>query len=290
MTDRVAVNEVQRTEAVRTTKDGRRLVVSIAMSPIVDDDGTPIGYSLIVRDITEQKRIQAALEEARAELERSNRDLQDFASVASHDLQEPLRKIRAFTDRLARRAGDTLDAESTADLVRVQDAAARMQQLIEDLLAYSRVTTRARRFEPVDLRRVVRTVQDDLEQAIVESGGRVDVGPLPEIEADPVQMRQLLQNLIGNALKFRCPVAHPSSPCAPRRNRARMQKAIHGSPDHRRLGQRDRYRCAPRRTHLPAVRAPPRADGIPGYRHGPRDLHAHCQAPRRQHQGERGFR
>jgi light-regulated signal transduction histidine kinase (bacteriophytochrome) len=209
MTDRVAANEVQRTDAVRVTKDGQRILVSIAMSPIVDDDGTPVGYSLIVRDITEQKRIQAELERARMELERSNRDLQDFASVASHDLQEPLRKIRAFTDRLVRRLGDSLEPESAADFDRVQDAAARMQQLIEDLLSYSRVSTRAKPFEPVDLEAVAATVQEDLEQAISESGGRVDTGPLPTIEGDPLQMRQLLQNLIGNALKFRVPDRQP---------------------------------------------------------------------------------
>ncbi len=203
MTDRVAANEVQRTESVRMTKDGRRILASIAMSPIVDDDGTTVGYSLIVRDITEQKRIQAELEHARTELERSNHELQDFASVASHDLQEPLRKIRAFTDRLANRLGDTLDIHSAADIARVQDAAGRMQQLIEDLLAFSRITSRARPFEPVDLDQVANAVQVDLEHAISEAGARLDVGPLPTIEADPLQMRQLLQNLIGNALKFR---------------------------------------------------------------------------------------
>jgi PAS domain S-box-containing protein len=204
-----AADGVEHSEAVRMTKDGRRIQVSIAVSPMRDDDGEQIGYSLIVRDITEEKRVQAELERARTELERSNRDLQDFASVASHDLQEPLRKIRSFGDRLEHRLGDSLDVNSAADLARVLDAAERMQQLIEDLLAYSRVSTRAKPFEPVDLQLIANTVQEDLEQAITESGGRLDVGPLPTIEADPLQMRQLLQNLIANALKFRLPDRRP---------------------------------------------------------------------------------
>jgi PAS domain S-box-containing protein len=200
---------VEHTEAVRLTKDGRRIQVSIAASPMLDDDGKAIGYSLIVRDISEQKRIQAELERARTELERSNRDLQDFASVASHDLQEPLRKIRAFADRLEHRLGGSLDIHSAADLARVLDAAGRMQQLIEDLLAFSRVTTRSKPFEAVDLGEVALAVLVDLETTIAASGGSVDVGPLPTIDADPLQMRQLLQNLIGNALKFHVPGRPP---------------------------------------------------------------------------------
>jgi two-component system sensor kinase FixL len=168
----------------------------------------------IVRDVTERKMAEEALRQAHAELEarvqqrtaelsRSNAELQQFAYVASHDLQEPLRKIMAFGDRLQIGAGPLLDERSRDYLDRMLNAAQRMSGLINDLLAYSRITTKAQPFSPVDLEQVVREVLADLEVAIEEAGAEVEVGELPTIDADPSQMRQLLQNLIGNALKFR---------------------------------------------------------------------------------------
>jgi light-regulated signal transduction histidine kinase (bacteriophytochrome) len=143
------------------------------------------------------------------QLERSNRELQDFASVASHDLQEPLRKIQAFGDRLTAKCGTQLSVEGRDYLQRMHGAAGRMRRLIEDLLTFSRVTTRALPFEEVDLSRIAADVLDDLETRIEQSGGRVEVDPLPILQADPLQMRQLIQNLLSNGLKFQTPDQPP---------------------------------------------------------------------------------
>ncbi len=154
------------------------------------------------REVRERERAEERLRSTLAELARSNEELEQFAYVASHDLQEPLRKVRTFGDRLVARAGDGLDERSTDYLRRMQSAAGRMQKLIDALLTYSRVSTRGKPFETVDLGQVLGGVLADLETRIEQSEGRVVVGPLPEVHADPVQMRQLFQNLVGNALKF----------------------------------------------------------------------------------------
>ena len=135
-------------------------------------------------------------------LEQSNRELQDFASVASHDLQEPLRKVLAFGDRLQAGCGDALDLKNRDYLDRMMKATTRMQSLIQDLLKFARVTSQAHECLEVDLAEVTREVLSDLEVRISESRAVVEVGDLPVIAGDAVQMRQLLQNLIGNALKF----------------------------------------------------------------------------------------
>ena len=137
-----------------------------------------------------------------ADLNASNRELQDFAAVASHDLQEPLRKIEAFGSRLKTKYDQALDEQGRDYLARMLAATVRMRRLINDLLSFSRVTTKARAFVTVDLAEVAQEVVSDLEGRMYETGGRVEVGALPTIEAEPLQMRQLLQNLIGNGLKF----------------------------------------------------------------------------------------
>jgi len=149
------------------------------------------------------------LAEKNDRLEQSNRDLEHFAYVASHDLQEPLRKIRAFSDRVSRLYTDRLDEQGRDYLARTENAAARMQQLIDDLLALSRVTTRPNPIRPIDLGVLIREVLADLEIRIQQTGGRVELGDLPTIAADPLQIRQLMQNLIGNALKFHRPDEPP---------------------------------------------------------------------------------
>jgi signal transduction histidine kinase len=142
-------------------------------------------------------------------LERSNKELQDFASVASHDLQEPLRKVQAFSDRLRSRCSGSIDDQGRDYLDRIQKAAGRMQTLINDLLTYARVTTKAQPFVAVDLAAATRDVVTDLEARIEQVQGRVEVGELPTVDADPLQVRQLMQNLIGNALKYHRPEAPP---------------------------------------------------------------------------------
>lgn len=154
----------------------------------------------------EERTLQ--LKEYSAHLSRSNQELQDFAYVASHDLQEPLRKIRAFGDILMAEYKTGL-GDGAEYLERMQNAAARMSILIEDLLAFSRVTTRPPVHAMVDLRKIAEEVTGDLEYQIERTKGAVDIGDLPSIEADPTHMRQLFQNLIGNALKFSRPGVPP---------------------------------------------------------------------------------
>ena len=179
-------------------------------------NGEILGTVGVTRDINEFKKTQEALrlseEKLRrftAQLEQSNRELQDFAYVASHDLQEPLRKIIVFGERLKEKCGDTFAAEPRDYVERMQKAAARMQTLINDLLTFSRVTTKAHPFVSMSLAEVADGVLDDLESRIEQAKGRVEVGILPVIDADGLQMRQLFQNLIGNALKFHKPGVPP---------------------------------------------------------------------------------
>jgi PAS domain S-box-containing protein len=155
-----------------------------------------IGLALAQAQLLERETRQ------RVELARSNAELQEFAYVASHDLQEPLRKIQAFGDRLKVKYSEVLTEQGRDYLKRMQNAAERMQALINDLLTLSRVTTRAQPFVTMKLTQVVQEVLSDLEVSIQQAAGRIEVGELPILEADPIQMRQLLQNLIGNALKF----------------------------------------------------------------------------------------
>jgi PAS domain S-box-containing protein len=162
-------------------------------------DGRQIGIGI---DITERKRSEEEIAKYMAKLQESNRSLQDFASIASHDMQEPLRKIQVFSDQIINKYGASLDAAGKDYLVRMQNAANRMKTLLDALLTYSRVTSKAQPFSPVDLREVVRDIVDDLEVRIEQTKGRVEVGDLPMLDADSTQMRQLFQNLTGNALKF----------------------------------------------------------------------------------------
>ena len=145
----------------------------------------------------------AALERRASELARSNEELDQFASIASHDLQEPLRKVRTFTEQLKVMEADHLSERGRDYLERANSAAERMQNLIEDLLRFSRVSTQGRPFVQVDLGETTRAVLVDLESQISDTGATVRAGSLPVIQADPLQMQQLLQNLISNALKFR---------------------------------------------------------------------------------------
>ena len=156
----------------------------------------------LVKEITERKQAEAELQALTASLERRNRQLEQFAFVASHDIQEPLRKLRTYGDRLKSGYGHTLADRGQDYLQRMLNATGRMQTLIDDLSTFSRVTTKAEPFVPVDLSVVAEQVLVDLNATIKEVGGRVEVAELPTIDADPIQMRQLIQNLVSNSLKF----------------------------------------------------------------------------------------
>lgn len=180
-------------------KDGSRVPILIGYALIDNSKTEYIGFIL---DLSDLKQAQAALEEYAAKLERSNQELEQFAFVASHDLQEPLRKIRLFGEVLSNRLENRLDDETRDYLNRMLDAAARMQAMITGLLELSRINTRGQDFVNVDLNAVMRDVISDLETRINQTHGKVEVEPLPTIEADPLQMRRLMQNLVSNALKY----------------------------------------------------------------------------------------
>jgi len=155
-----------------------------------------------VRDITLEKRTEEESRQLLAELDRSNKELEQFAYVASHDLQEPLRMVSSYTQLLARRYKGRLDADADDFIAYAVDGAYRMQRLINDLLAYSRVGTRGKEFEPTDCSVFFDQALANLKVTIEESGAVVDRGPLPTVMADKLQIGQLLQNLIGNAIKY----------------------------------------------------------------------------------------
>ena len=177
-------------------KDGRVIAV---MNEPMEDGGTIATY----QDITETDRNATMMLQYTQKLEHSNRELADFAYVASHDLQEPLRKIEAFGERLVNKYSSILPDDGKMFVDRMQNAAGRMRTLINDLLSYSRVTTGAKEFQKVSLSKVLSEVLSDLQIRVEETKATINADQLPTIECEPMQMRQLLQNLLGNALKFR---------------------------------------------------------------------------------------
>ncbi len=183
-------------------KNGSWLVLESITKTINDEANNISGVLFNLRDVTERRDVENKLRAFTVKLERSNRELQDFAYVASHDLQEPLRKVQAFGDRLERKCAEQLSVEGRDYVDRMRNAAGRMQNLINDLLTFSRVSTKTQPFKTADLRKIANEVVSDLEVRIEQTNGIVEIGELPTIDADPLQIRQLLQNLIGNALKF----------------------------------------------------------------------------------------
>ena len=183
--------------------------LSTTKMPLRNPAGRVIGVVCVSSDITARKEADEKLKRFAEKLESSNAELDSFASVASHDLQEPLRKIQAFGDRLRVKCADQLGEQGRDYLGRMQNASERMQVLIQDLLKLSRIASRAKPFEPCKLGKVVADVLNDLEVAIDEKHARIAVGELPLIDADALQMRQLFQNLIVNALKFQKPGESP---------------------------------------------------------------------------------
>jgi PAS domain S-box-containing protein len=198
---RAASGATQQVELQRVRRDGSRYTTVSFKTPIIVD-GALVGIFSIVRDVTAERVNRLALEDALRTVKGHNRELEEFAFVASHDLQEPLRKVRAFGDRLRLHLDSRADTESLDYIERMRAAAERMQRLIDDLLAYSRVAKRERTLRRLELRDVLAGVLADLETSIEQKHAEVASSNLPAIDADETQMRQLLQNLISNALKF----------------------------------------------------------------------------------------
>jgi light-regulated signal transduction histidine kinase (bacteriophytochrome) len=221
------VNKIETAELA----DGRVLWWLVTKLPWRDKDGKTIGTFGASQDVTPLKQAEESLRKSTAQLERSNRELQDFAYVASHDLQEPLRKIVVFGERLQEKAAERLEPETLDYLQRMRKAASRMQTLINDLLAFSRVTTKALPFTQVNLAQTAREVIEDLEGRIEMTKGRIEQGELPVIDAEPVQMRQLIQNLLGNALKFRRPEVPPVVKIEAKVYSGAVPQAPPGTPD-----------------------------------------------------------
>lgn len=195
-------------------RDGREIPVEISLSPLPAPDGLMV--TAVIRDVTEQRRAARQLQQTAAllarqtaELARSNQELEQFAYIASHDLQEPLRMVASYTQLLARRYQGRLDADADEFIGYAVDGANRMHRLIQDLLAYSRVGTRGHPFVAVDCGRLVDAVVADLQPLLQEAGATITHETLPVVHGDQTQLRQLWQNLLENALKYRQPALPP---------------------------------------------------------------------------------
>jgi PAS domain S-box-containing protein len=202
---RIRAGEIEsaRFEKRYVRKDGRVVWADIAIALVRDVFGVPQYEVAIFDEITERKHAEALLQQAHEELKRSNAELEQFAYVASHDLQEPLRMVASYTQLLERRYESKFDNDAREFMAYIVDGAARMKQLIEDLLAYSRVGTRGAEFRRVSAETALRRALFNLRAAIEEAGAVVTHDALPTLPADEMQLTQLFQNLVGNALKFR---------------------------------------------------------------------------------------
>ena len=241
-------------ELRHTTRDGRRLAIASRQALERDEAGRVVGVLEINRDVTESVAAHERLEEYAQALSRSNADLEQFAYVASHDLQEPLRMVTGFMGLLQKRYAGRLGADADEYIAFAVDGARRMQGLINDLLTFSRVDTRGRPFEPVRLDGVLDDALANLRATIEASSATIHREPLPEAVADRGQMLQLLQNLLANALKFHRPGVPPEVWLGAERGRGEWCVSVrdHGigiAPDHyaqifeifRRLHGREEY-------------------------------------------------
>ena len=191
-----------RMEYRQFTRDGRMVWLRDEAVLVRDEEGIPLFWQGVMFDITEQKHSEEELTELVEELRRSNAELEQFAYVASHDLQEPLRMVSSYTQLLGRRYKGKLDSDADEFIGYAVDGANRMQILINDLLQYSRVGTRGKPFSPTDMDAVVEAARANLRVAIEESGAEVSADSLPTVMGDQSQLVQLFQNLISNAIKF----------------------------------------------------------------------------------------
>jgi PAS domain S-box-containing protein len=189
-------------EGWRVRKDKTLFWASVVMTAIHDDSGAVIGVSKVTRDLTEKKHAEDILRAKNKELERINQELGSFAYIASHDLQEPLRKIQTFTSRILELEKGKFSEKGMDFFSRLQNAAQRMETLIQDLLLYSRTTTSELKFEPIDLNELIVQIKADLELVINEKKADIRCERLPVLNAVRFQMQQLFLNLASNSLKF----------------------------------------------------------------------------------------
>ena len=185
------------------TRDGREIPLDDSGAPIRDDQGKMTGVVLVFRDIIERERVEQERERLIAELARSNRELEQFACIVSHDLQSPLRSVTGFLGLLSRRYQGKLDPEADKFISQAVGGAERMHQLIHDILAFSRVRTHGKPFESVASREPLERALDNLQTEIKDSQAEVTFDNLPIVAGDLNQLVQLFQNLIGNSLKYR---------------------------------------------------------------------------------------
>lgn len=195
--------EPMRVIHTHVNKDGIETYVDIIATPIFNDQGEVVQIIESCRDITDLKLVERELRQTLDELERSNIELQQFADVASHDLQEPLRMIASYVQLLRERYGSKLDADADEFIDFAVEGANRLQETINDLLSYSRVSTHETEQAPVDSNQALKSALENLKAAVHESGASVRSEPLPTVYADSFQISQLFQNLISNAIKFR---------------------------------------------------------------------------------------
>jgi signal transduction histidine kinase len=190
-------------EAAFPRNDGSRAELLLSVGRLLSAEQKAIGIVVTMTDITDRRRAEEALKRAAEELARSNADLQEFAFAASHDLQEPLRTVGGFVQLLERKYGDRLDAEARSFIQFAVEGVVRMETLIRDLLAYSRVNTRPKESTPTDAGAAVGEALGSLHSRIAETKAEISCGDLPTIRVDRVQLVQVFQNLLGNAMKFR---------------------------------------------------------------------------------------
>lgn len=192
------------------TADGRTVYLEAHSSLIRDEQGAPVGATGVMMDITERRQSEDAMAHYAEELRRSNEELEQFAYVASHDLQEPLRMVTSYLQLIEQRYVEAIDADGREFIGYAVDGATRMKTLINDLLAYSRIQRARDETEQLNVGEAVEQALYNLQLTIEDSGGEVTHDePLPQLEANRVQLVQLFQNLIGNALKFRAPDRPP---------------------------------------------------------------------------------
>jgi PAS domain S-box-containing protein len=201
------LDDVQRkglaeSELILVRKDGSHFPAVVVITRRNDASGSPIGFLVMSRDISEKRRAEEALTKAVADLERSNKELEQFAYVASHDLQEPLRMVSSYTQLLGQKYAGQLDDKAKMYIDYAVDGARRMQQLITDLLTFSRVSTRGKPPEATDSNLVLDEVRRNLEPMVEEKHAVVTNDALPTVRTDRSQFAQVLQNLIANGIKF----------------------------------------------------------------------------------------